>query len=468
MVDPLVDRPGEVAVVGLGKSGAAAALLLARRGHNVYASDGNESPALQDTAAALRGAGVAVDLGTHDLVRIRKSALVVASPGIPPGASPLGTARAAGVTIVGELEIALRALPALRYIAITGTNGKTTTTALTGHLLRALGHDAREAGNIGVPLAELALRIPVPAWVALEISSYQLHDTPSIHPTVGVVTNLAPDHLDRYASVEAYYADKALLFQNGHSASKWVWNGDDQRVVDLPRLRPAYVRNREVLLGTTWRFSLEGKSEAWFDRASQQLMVLGEPLIARSDVHLVGDHNVANVLAAALAVMVADSTHQTAGARALMATALRDFRPLHHRLETVGEYGGVLWINDSKATNVSSTLVAVQGMTRPTVVLLGGRHKGEPYTALIEPLKQVGRTVLAYGEAAQLVERDLKGHVPLERMGSSFEDVIARARALAQPGDAVLLSPACSSFDMFPNYEVRGTTFARLARAGAA
>ena len=468
MVDPLVTRPGEVAVVGLGKSGVAAALLLARRGHDVYASDGGDSPALDAVGQTLRSAGIAVELGGHDLARLRKAALLVASPGIPPEAPPLGAARAAGVSIVGEIEIALRALPALRYIAITGTNGKTTTTALAGHLLRALGHDAIEAGNIGMPLAELALRQSMPAWVALEISSFQLHDTPSIHPSVGVVTNLAPDHLDRYASVDAYYADKALLFQNSHSASKWVWNGDDQRVVELSRLRPAYVRNREVLLGTTWRFSLAQKSEAWFDRESQQLMLLGEPLIARHELHLVGDHNVANVLAAALAVMVADHTHQTPAARVLMAGALRDFRPLPHRLETVGEYNGVVWINDSKATNISSTLVAVQGMTRPTILLLGGRHKGEPYTALIEPLKKSGRMVLAYGEAAQLVERDLKGHVPLERMGSSFEEVVARARALAQPGDAVLLSPACSSFDMFPNYEVRGATFATLAGGGTA
>ena len=468
MSDPLVGRPGEVAVVGLGKSGVAAALLLAHRGHEVYASDGAESPALESAAATLRSAGVVVDLGAHDLARIRKAALVVASPGISPDAPPLGTARAAGVTVVGEIEIALRALPQLRYIAITGTNGKSTTTALTGHLLRALGHDALEAGNIGLPLAEVALRHPVPAWVALEVSSYQLHDTPSMHPTVGVVTNLSPDHLDRYPNVDAYYSDKALLFQNGHSGSKWVWNGDDPKVAELPRLRPAYLRNREVLLGTSWRFSVLSKSEAWFDRDTQQLMMLGGPLLRRDELHLLGDHNVANALTASLAVIVADSTHQTPAARDLIAEALRQFRPLRHRLESLGTFAGVEWINDSKATNVSSTLVAVQGMTRPTVLLLGGRHKGGPYTALIEPLKRSARMVLAFGEAAPLIERDLQGHVPLERLGSSFADVIARARVLAQPGDAVLLSPACSSFDMFANYEVRGSTFARLAAGGVA
>ena len=289
-----------------------------------------------------------------------------------------------------------------------------------------------------------------------------------MHPTVGVVTNLSPDHLDRYPNVDAYYSDKALLFQNGHSGSKWVWNGDDPKVAELPRLRPAYLRNREVLLGTSWRFSLLSKSEAWFDRDTQQLMMLGGPLLRRDELHLLGDHNVANALTASLAVIVADSTHQTPAARDLIAEALRQFRPLRHRLESLGTFAGVEWINDSKATNVSSTLVAVQGMTRPTVLLLGGRHKGGPYTALIEPLKRSARMVLAYGEAAPLIERDLQGHVPLERLGSSFADVIARARVLAQPGDAVLLSPACSSFDMFANYEVRGSTFARLAAGGVA
>ncbi len=468
MPDLLAGRSGDVAVVGLAKSGRAAALLLARHGHAVYASDAGSSASVQEAAQSLRGAGVSVDVGDHDLNRIGRAAVVVVSPGVPPTAPPLLAAHAAGVPIISEIELALRALPDLRVIAITGTNGKTTTTALVGHLLRALGHDAVEAGNIGLPLAEVAMRAQPPRWCALEISSYQLHDTPGINPVVGVVTNLSPDHLDRYASVEAYYADKALLYRNAHAGSRWIVNADQPETRSLALQRPGAAESRAVLMGTTWRFSVQDKTEAWFDRTTGQLQLLGEPLIARSAISLVGDHNVANALAASLAVMVADPTHQTAAARSQIAGALGTFRALKHRLEPVAEIGDVVWINDSKATNVSSTLVAVQGMTRPTVVLLGGRHKGEPYSALIEPLQKAARLVIAYGEAAPLIARDLAAHVPLERMGSSFEDVVARARAVARPGDAILLSPACSSFDMFPNYEVRGATFATLAHAGGA
>jgi UDP-N-acetylmuramoylalanine--D-glutamate ligase len=183
----------------------------------------------------------------------------------------------------------------------------------------------------------------------------------------------------------------------------------------------------------------------------------------RAELALLGDHNVANALAAVLAVAMADAAHRTPEARRRMAQALRDFRALHHRLELVGEHGGVQWINDSKATNVSSTLVAVQGMTRPYILLLGGRHKGEPYTALAEPFRRHGKVVLAYGEAGPIVERDLGALVPVERMESDFAAIVARARALAAPGDAVLLSPACSSYDMFDNYEHRGAEFRRLA-----
>ena len=466
--DLLGGRSGEVAVIGIGKSGTSAATLLARAGISVYASDAGDSTAALAAGATLRNVGVDVQTGGHDLVRIGRAALVVASPGVPPSATPLGTARAADVPIVSEIEVALAAMPHLRYIAVTGTNGKTTTTALTGHLLRALGHDAVDAGNIGTPLADYALLAHPPAWAALEMSSFQLHDTPSLRPTVGVVTNLSPDHLDRYRSVDEYYADKSLIFRNPHAGSKWVLNADDPAVGTLDKRRPAYLANREFLNGTTWRFSLARAAEAWYDRTRAQLMIFGETLLSRTDLQLVGDHNVANALAAALAVMVADVTHQTPGARTLVAAALRTFRALPHRLETIGDYGDVVWINDSKATNVSSTVVALQGMAKPTVVLLGGRHKGEAYTALIEPLKAHARAVIAYGEAGGLIEKDLKGHVPLERMGSSFEQVIARARRLAQPGDAVLLSPACSSYDMFANYEERGRTFAALAAGAAA
>jgi UDP-N-acetylmuramoylalanine--D-glutamate ligase len=465
---PSAWREGEIAVIGLGKSGRSVTALLRREGVRVYASDAGKGAALDETAASLRGLGAEVDLGRHDVDRIARSILVVASPGVPPTAAPLAAARARGVRIVGEIEIALRFLPRTRSIAVTGTNGKTTTTALIGHLLRALGHDAVDAGNIGTPLAEIALRTPHPSWMALELSSFQLHDTPSIKPDVGVVTNLGPDHLDRYAGADDYYADKALLLANADAGSKWVLNGDDAEVLALHERVPGAVKSR-ALPGERWTFSLaDPGAAAWYDRKRETLMVLGAPLLRRAELALFGDHNVANTLAAALAVMVGDPDHQSRDARATIAESIRSFRALKHRLEVAGEIGGVLWINDSKATNVGSTLVAIQGMTRPTILLLGGRHKGEPYTALAEPLRRVGRKVLAYGESAPIVEADLGGLVPLERLGSSFAEVIERARALAEPGDVVLLSPACSSYDMFNNYEERGAEFKRLALAGGA
>ena len=458
---------GEAAVIGLAKSGTAAARLLARKGWRVYASDRGTGDALEREAAALRSEGVDVQVGGHDLERIARAGIVVASPGVPPDAPPIAAARAAGVPVIGELEVALRYSPDLRYIAVTGTNGKTTTTALIGHLLRALGHVAVDAGNIGTPLAQVMLGQAKPQWAALEMSSFQLHDTPGVNPTVGVVTNLSPDHLDRYPDVKSYYADKARLFANAHAGSRWVKNADQLEVMKLHALRDGPPQVVNALEGETFTFSLKFKaSAARYDRERDQLVLFDEPLLARDELHLLGDHNVANALAAALAVMVADPEHRSSEARARIAEGLRTFRALKHRLELVGEYGGVQWINDSKATNVSSTLVALEGMRRPYVLLLGGRHKGEPYTALAEPFRRFGKTVLAYGESAELVERDLKGLVPVERLGSSFAEVIARARALTQPGDAVLLSPACSSYDMFNNYEERGAEFRRLAAEG--
>jgi len=484
-VIPDIWRIGEIAVVGLGKSGTAVSTLLAREGARVYASDAGASSGVDTSAAVLRPLGVDVDVGRHDLERIGKATLVVASPGVPPSAPPLQRAREAGLPIIGEIEVALHAIPALRYIAITGTNGKSTVTALTAHLLRGLGLDAVAAGNIGTPLSEVALRDRRPDWVALEISSFQLHDTPSINPAVGVVTNLSADHLDRYASVDEYYADKAMLFRNAHDRSKWVLNGDDIDVMRLAERRPSTpprgsrrvkadgqelaagnAASRGDLRGDTYQVSLQRRdAAAWYDHEQGHLVVLGKPVASRSEVPLLGDHNVANALFSLLAVMVVDPGHETEDARSRLAETLRTFQSLPHRLELAGEYDGVRWINDSKATNVSSTLVAVRGMDQPTVLLLGGRHKGEPYTRLEPELRRTVKAVIAYGEAAPLIVKDIGGVVPTEQMGRSFEQVIDRARSIAAPGDAVLLSPACSSFDMFKNYEERGTIFKRLAAA---
>lgn len=449
----ILPSAGEIAVIGLGRSGVAASKLLRVRGYKVYACDDGTSDHLGEVAATLTAIGVDTQTGGHDASRIAHSALVVVSPGVPPDAPALAAARNASREIVSEIEIALRCAPDLRYVAVTGTNGKTTTTALIGHLFRGLGENAPDAGNIGTPLSEVALAEPAPDWVSLELSSFQLHDTPSIAPEVGVLTNLSADHLDRYPSVDDYFADKALLFRNATPQSRWVLNADDPASLDMAR----------NVAGEKFHFSTMTQCDAWYDRAANHLTVFGAPLLPRGDLHLLGDHNVANALAASLAVMAASADFRTERARAAIAEALRTFRAMPNRLEVVGEWNGVEWINDSKATNVASTLVAVQGMTRPTILLLGGRHKGEPYTALAEPIAQHVKHVIAFGEAGPIVQHDLAAGAELTRIDGTFEEVIAAARGMAKRGDAVLLSPACSSYDMFNNYVERGERFRELA-----
>ena len=449
----LVPREREVAIIGLARSGRAVAMLLKKHGYNVYASDVASSPDTGRCAEELRALGIAVDVGRHDLERLARAGLVVTSPGVPPTAKPLAFAREMGIDVASEVEVALDFLEDARIIATTGTNGKTTTTALIAHLLRGLDLEAVEAGNIGTPLSEVAAREQQPKWISLEMSSFQLHDTPSLKPVVGVLTNLSPDHLDRYPTVAAYYGDKARLFVNADGDSMWVVNDDDKAVMQMAR----------DVAGHKYTFSLSKQADACFEERSAQLTVLGTPLIARRDLPLLGQHNVGNALAASLAVMAADRSHQTPRARKGIARALTTFRSLPHRLELVGEFNGVQWINDSKATNISSTAVAIDGMERPTVLLLGGRHKGEAYTALAESVRRKVKRVIAYGEAASIIAKDLRPVVDVVRLGSDFEEVIRAARAAAEAGDAVLLSPACSSYDMFSNYEQRGERFRELA-----
>lgn len=440
----------EIAVIGLGASGVAAATLLRRHGVAVYASDSGTGTALAAAAARLTECGVATDLGRHDLDRIRAAGGVVVSPGVWPDAPPVAAAREAGVPVRAEADLGLGALTDTRYVAITGTNGKTTTTALTAHLLVAAGRRAMAAGNIGTPVCEVALRAEVPDWLAVELSSFQLHDCYRHRPAVGVVTNLAPDHLDRYHSLAEYYADKRRLFLNAGPGSCWVLNADD----------PETLRLAEGVAGTRLAVSLTRPADGWYDRAAGCLMLGDTPLLDRAAVPLLGDHNVANALMAAVAV------HWSGVPADRVAAGLRTFQPLDHRLEPVAEVNGVLWINDSKATNIASTAVAVAAMDRPYVLLLGGRHKGEPYDRLIPLLTAGCRAVVAYGEAEPLIVHDLGRAVPVRRAGTDWHEVMATARELTRPGDAVLLSPACSSFDMFANYGDRGARFREGVMSG--
>ena len=367
--------------------------------------------------------------------------------GIPPAAAPVEAARQAGVEIRAEVDLGFDALPPeVRITGITGTNGKTTTTALVAHLLTTAGVRAVAAGNIGTPLSEVALAPVMPEWVAVELSSFQLHDAPAFRPDIGILTNLSPDHLDRYADVGSYYADKALLFRHADAGSIWIGNADDAAATEMM----TGVRGLRRLV------SVVGRADGWYDAETDQLRIGSAPVLAREALPLLGRHNVANALMAALAA------GQVGVDLPLLAEGLRTFRALPHRLEPLGETGGVLWINDSKATNVASTAVAVQAMERPFLLLLGGRHKGESYRSLAPLLREGCRGVVAYGEARDTIQADLSEALTVTPAGD-FAEVMECATRLARPGEAVLLSPACSSYDMFRNYEHRGETFRALA-----
>jgi len=448
-----------VGVLGLARSGLAAARLALGRDAKVYASDAGASDAAREAAEQVRALGGDAETGGHDLAKLAACDRIVLSPGIPPTAGVLKEEAIRGVPVVPEIEFAYEQLDS-PVIAITGTNGKTTVTALIEHLLRADGIDGVAGGNIGTALSELAMREPQPAWAVVECSSFQLAGIRSFTPRIGILTNLAPDHLDWYDGVESYYADKARLFTNASAESRWILNAEDERARTLIGDAP----------GTRLYFRVatapEGDDELGGWLSTGELMIRTEPgrmerVGDAADLQILGPHNIANALAAALAARLAGASVQG------ISDGLRSFRAPAHRLEPVVERDGVLWIDDSKATNLASTRVAVRGMTRPTVLLLGGKHKGEPYTELLPELEE-GRvkTIIAYGEAAPIIVSDLEGRAPVQRVDGPFEAVIDHARRIAAPGDAVLLSPACSSFDMFRNYEERGRRFAQLAREG--
>ena len=445
-----------ISVLGLARSGKAAVELALSKGIAVYAADGADTEPLREVARGLKAKGATVDIGKFDIDRIADTDVIVLSPGIPPFAAPLNDERLEFTKRISEIDFAARFLKS-RIAAVTGTNGKSTTTALAGHVIATGGLDVEVAGNIGNALSNVAIREKQPDWVIVETSSFQLADIDTFTPNIGVVTNLAPDHLDRYDSVDAYYADKKKLFKNASRESIWVLNGDDAAVMEMPG----------DASGRRLRFTMDaelGEGEHGAFRASSGELILKVDalravLASPGELPLLGEHNQANALAASLVAI------GTGIPLASIREGLLTFGGLPHRLQIVAEHQGVQWINDSKATNIASTEVALKSMTRPVILLLGGRHTGEPYTRIAPAMEKV-KLVIAYGEAAEIIQRDLKSHVVVERVSGSFEDVVARAASFAQPGDAILLSPACSSFDMFRNYEERGDAFTHLAKQG--
>ncbi|MDE3001645.1 MAG: UDP-N-acetylmuramoyl-L-alanine--D-glutamate ligase [Gemmatimonadota bacterium] len=462
-----------VAVIGLGASGIAAARLAAEKGGDVYVSDSRTDDAVAARGADL-GDGIEVELGRHDLERMVDADLVVASPGIPPDAPVLRRLGDRGVRWISEPELASRFFDGA-LIAITGTNGKTTTTLLVNHLLHASGIRSAAGGNVGGGLApaasDLARLDDAPDWIVLEMSSFQLAGVDTFRPDIGVVTNLSPDHLDRYDTVDAYYGDKARLFDNADTESLWVLPSSDNEVQRLCGDAP----------GRRYYFGDGPDSSAFLAEDELTLRVEGEiePLLPRADLPLLGAHNVENALAAALVARLAGAG--TGGLSAGLGSA----RALPHRLEPVADHEGVVWINDSKATNVAATRSALTSLNRPVVLLLGGKDKGEDFGQLAEAVRESARMVIGYGDAGPRAIEELSaalgddagtqsdeagpgGRTPvLHRVDGSMETVVARAHVGARAGDAVLLSPACSSFDMYESYEHRGRHFTRLARAVA-
>jgi UDP-N-acetylmuramoylalanine--D-glutamate ligase len=444
----------KVAVIGLGASGQAAARLALTKGGEVYVSDLRADAQAAVGGAELRNLGADVEWGGHDLERLARADLVVVSPGIPPHAPVLRALRERGVRWISEPELAVRFFTR-PLIAITGTNGKTTTTLLVAHLLEASGVRAAVGGNVGGGLApaacELALRPEAPDWYVLEMSSFQLGAIDRFRPDIGVVTNLSPDHQDWYGNVEAYYADKARLFDNADASSRWILPSDDPAAAALGDGAP----------GTRYAFGREpGAGVNAFERDGVlTLRVEGEEeaLLPAEDLPLLGHHNRLNALAAAL-------TARLAGADAAGITrGLRSARPLPHRMEPVAQVRGVLWVNDSKATNVAAARSALQSLSRPVILLLGGKDKGEDFRGLRSALGNV-RSLLVFGAAGARIAEALDGAAPMIRMEGSLREVVQAAAGQAREGDVVLLSPACSSFDMFENYEDRGRQFTALAR----
>ncbi|HEU5195352.1 MAG TPA: UDP-N-acetylmuramoyl-L-alanine--D-glutamate ligase [Methylomirabilota bacterium] len=435
-----------VTVVGLAKSGIAAARLLHAAGAQVTAADAKPLESLGREAAALRELGVrfvtgAVDAGATDLV--------VVSPGVPLDGPQLAPARAIDVPIIGELELGWRAMEA-DTIAITGTNGKTTTTALTGALLADQPRPVLVGGNIGTPLAAHALTFPVDGLVVAEVSSFQLETVRTFQPRVAAVLNITPDHLDRHGDFAAYVDAKARIFLNQTAADCAVLNADDAPAAALARRTRAHVlwfsRQRALDHGV---FVRDGWMAAKLNGHVEEIMPLAE-------IALRGQHNVENVLAAAACALWLGLAPEA------IRRAVGRFRAVEHRIEFVRDVRGVQFYNDSKGTNVASTIKALESFGERVVLIAGGKGKGQDFAPLAEAARgRVGHVVTIGEDGPKIAAAVAAAGIP-SSTAPTMAAAIETARAQAGAGDVVLLSPACASFDMFQNYEHRGDVFKKL------
>ena len=442
---------GPFLVVGLARSGAAIATVLTERGETVIGVDSG-SP---EEAAGLERAGVEVSLGVDGTRQLDRARTLVKSPGVPQDAPVVEAARERDIEITGELELAWRLIPNA-FCAVTGTNGKTTTSELIAHLYRTAGRPVVVAGNVGTPLASLVGAVDPEAMVVCEASSFQLEDTSYFSPECAVFINLAKDHLDRHGTLESYLAAKLRIFANQGNDDVAVYNGDTKEL-----------RGRDLGgCGRLVRFCpAEGEAadpDCELSLRDGVIFAADEPLIRADELQLLGSHNVENAMAAAAAALASGLP------RDAVAEGLRSFPGVRHRLERVREREGVLWVNDSKATNVASALAGIRAFDDGVRLIAGGRPKQESF----EPLAPVvaERCVACYliGEAAERMAAEL---APAAEAGVEISDVGTLERAVeaaardAKEGEVVLLSPACASFDAFKDFEERGERFRELVEA---
>src|SRR6266571_4416747 len=427
-----------VLVVGLGKSGVASALFLKAHGAKVTVSDTKSGDELRNEIPVLLDHGITVETGGHGDRTFRGQDLIVVSPGVPVDAPPLVQARALGEAVIGEIELAAQFLPG-PIVAITGSNGKTTTTTLTGEILTAAGFPVLVGGNIGTPAISLAERAKPETAIVLEISSFQLETIQTFRPKVAVVLNVTPDHLDRHRTFEVYVDAKARIFENQQSSDFAVLNADDLTCVAMGARTRAQVfwfsRQKEVQHGACVR---EGNIVFRDQSGPREIMQV-------SEIPLKGAHNLENILAAVCAGALMGCAPER------IRQAVSDFKAVEHRLEFVTTIRGVDYYNDSKATNVDATTKALESFPANIHLILGGKDKGSDYTVLNDLLRQRVKRVYTIGAAAAKIESQIKGIDVVH--AETLENAIRKANAEAQSGDVVLLAPACASFDQFKSYE---------------
>jgi UDP-N-acetylmuramoylalanine--D-glutamate ligase len=436
-----------VLVVGLARTGVATALFCAARGAVVTATESRGEMAIGENVGKLHSAGVTLELGGHQEKTFLHQDFIIPSPGVPADFPLLLAARANGIPTWSEIELAYRFLLGT-LIGITGSNGKTTTTALVEHVLRTADFPTLLAGNIGTPLISAVENTKRNTITVIELSSFQLELIETFRPNVGLFLNLTPDHLDRHRSMKIYGAAKARLFENQTEQDAAILNADDPAVTPYAPAKPRvywFSRKQRVSEGAY----LHG-DDLMFRRGGAE-----ETILTRGEIPLVGAHNLENVLAAVIATRLAGATAQD------VAKGIRSFAGVEHRLEFVAEVNGVRYYNDSKATNVDATLKALDAFPSHILIILGGKDKDSDYTVLQKPLREKAILALLIGAASEKIEKQIAASVAIERAGTLHRAVEAASQA-ARSGDIVLLAPACASFDQFENYEHRGRVFKDL------